>query len=116
MIDLASIDGNLEQLENEWQNALDASQRLRELGVSLNFDIIDRGDYSNELTKEVRIWEQRISQTEQKLKSQVTEWESFGLNIQEFLEIEYRELEREVREKNICWFSSKRTSRFTGFS
>ena len=108
VIDLASIDGNLEQLENEWQNALDASQRLRELGVSLNFDIIDRGDYSNELTKEVRIWEQRISQTEQKLKSQVSEWESFGLNIQKFLEIEYRELEGEVRAKTSAGYLAKK--------
>ena len=99
VVDLASIDGNLEQLENEWQNALDASQRLRELGVSLNFDIIDRGDYSDELTKEVNIWEQRISQTEHEAKSQITKWKSFGLNVQKFLEIRSRELEGEVRAK-----------------
>ena len=38
VVDLASIEVNLEELENDWQSALDASQRLRDLGVSLNFD------------------------------------------------------------------------------
>ena len=99
VVDLASIEVNLEELENDWQSALDASQRLRDLGVSLNFDIIDRGDYSEELIKEVHAWERRISQIEQEAKEQISEWDSLGLNVQNFVGIEAHALDENVRQK-----------------
>ena len=96
--DLASIDGKLEQLQKDWQIALDSSQRLRDLGVPLNLDIIDRGDCSNELAKETQAWELQISQISQEAKTQIGNWESLGLDIHRFVGIEAQALDKEVRD------------------
>ena len=96
--DLASIDGKLEQLQKDWQIALDSSQRLRDLGVPLNLDIIDRGDCSNELAKETQAWELQISQISQEAKTQIGNWESLGLDIHRFVGIEAQALDIEVRD------------------
>ncbi len=95
--DLASIDGKLEELQKDWQSALDSSQRLRDLGVPLNLDIIDRGDCSNELTKEIQAWELQISQISQEAKTQISKWESLGLKIQRFTGLDARALDIEVQ-------------------
>ena len=95
--DFASIDGKLEQLQKDWQSALDSSQRLRDLGVPLNLDIIDRGDCSNELAKEIQAWELRIAQVSQEAKTQIAKWESLGLDVQGFAGLDARALDIEVR-------------------
>ena len=97
--DFASIDGNLEQLEIEWKSALDSSRHLRDLGVPLNLDIIDRGDCSNELMNEIRAWEQEITQIEQEAKTQISKWESLGLDVLEFMSLDARELDAQVQHK-----------------
>ena len=99
--DFASIDGNLEQLQKDWQSALDSSQRLRDLGVPLNLDIIDRGDCSNELAKEIQAWELRIAQVSQEAKTQITKWESLGLDVQGFAGLDARALDIEVRRNKV---------------
>ena len=99
--DFASIDGKLEQLQKDWQSALDSSQRLRDLGVPLNLDIIDRGDCSNELVKEIQAWELRIEQVSQDTKTQITEWESLGLDVQGFAGLDARALDIEVRRSKV---------------
>ena len=97
--DFASIDGNLERLEKEWKSALDSSQHLRDLGVPLNFDIIDRGDCSNELIKEIQTWELEISQIEQKVRGQISRWESLGLDVQEFMSLDAQDLDVQVQHR-----------------
>ena len=99
--DFASIDGNLEQLQKDWQSALDSSQRLRDLGVPLNLDIIDRGDCSNELAKEIQAWELRIAQVSQEAKTQITKWESLGLDVEGFSGLDARTLDIEVRRNKV---------------
>ena len=99
--DFASIDGKLEQLQKDWQSALDSSQRLRDLGVPLNLDIIDRGDCSNELAKEIQAWELRIAQVSQEAKTQITKWESLGLDVQGFAGLDARALDIEVRRNKV---------------
>ncbi|MEC8979253.1 MAG: hypothetical protein VX433_04090 [Candidatus Thermoplasmatota archaeon] len=99
--DFASIDGKLEQLQKDWQSALDSSQRLRDLGVPLNLDIIDRGDCSNELAKEIQAWELRIAQVSQEAKTQITEWESLGLDVRGFAGLDARALDIEVRRSKV---------------
>ncbi len=97
--DFASIDGDLERLEEAWKSALDSSQHLRNLGVPLNFDIIDRGDCSNELIKEIQTWEQEISHNEREASTQISRWESLGLDVQEFMRPNSRGLDVQVQHR-----------------